>query len=272
LLKDFINKNLESNRDIEVIAKIIIFSLKSVEYKEDFYAYINHKLIRKTIIDKEDIFRLFQKRFDIIYNDFNQSQNEKKNIIIHFCSLLIDNSNSLSFKNQINFYIRKYDIKDNNYTRRRLFIKYIINHYIQICFENNIHNNFCLGLITLISKFLPSNKIRDFPNNLKNYMRESKDIYSFLYVLKHMLFIPQNLKCEDCFINSVQYLAQYDSYYKEKFIFFMDVKNFKIKNKKILYNLYKIPISIIKQYINNPDNEEIGHIYSQIKNIFINDN
>ena len=279
LLKNFINKNLELGKDIEVIAKIIIFSSKPVESKEDFYVYINDKLIQKTIIDKEDIFRLFQERFDIIYTDFNRSQEKKKNIIIHFCSLLIDNSNSLSFENQIDFYIKKYDIKDTNYNGRRLFIKYIINHYIQICLEKNIRNDFCLGLVTLISKFLPSNEIGEFPKVLEDYMKTSNKIYFLLYVLKQMLFITENLTCRKCIINSVECLAssviQYDSYYKEIFIFFMDaLKIFKIKKENTLYNLCKIPIAIIKKYNkkkNNPD-DKIKDIYSQIKNIFINNN
>ena len=275
LLKDFINKNLELNRNIEIIAKIIIFSPKPVELKEDFYAYINYKLIKKAIIDKEDIFRLFQKRFDTIYNDFNHSQKEKKNIIINFCSLLIDNSNCLYFQNQIiDLYIKKYDIKDTNYKGRRLFIKYIINHYIQICFENNNHNNFCLGLDKLILKFLPSNKIDGFPDILIDYMTHSKDIYSFLYVLNKMSFII-NSSCRKCFTRSVECLAVHvKKYYdKEILIFFKDVLEiFKIKNENTLYNLCKTQISkIIKKYNNNPDNK-IQHIHSQIENIFINDN
>ena len=278
LLKDFINKSLELNRNIEIIAKIIIFSPKPVELKEDFYAYINYKLIKKAIIDKEDIFRLFQKRFDTIYDDFNHSQKEKKNIIINFCSLLIDNSNCLFFQNQIiDLYIKKYDIKDTNYKGRRLFIKYIINHYIQICFENNNHNNFCLGLVKLIFKFLPSNEIDRFPDILKDYMthpKDPKDIYSFLCVLNEMSFII-NSSCRKCFTRSVECLAVHvkKDYYKEIFIFFKGVLEiFKIKNENNLYNLCKTQISkIIKKYNNNPDNK-IQHIYSQIKNIFINDN
>ena len=270
-LKKIVQKLIQE--DIEVIAKIIIFSSKPVESKEYFYVYIINMLEQKTMIDKEDVVRLFQEKFNIIYNDFNTAQIEFKRRILYFSNLLLLDSNSSSFENQINFYYKKYN---ESGVYKKLFIKRIILQYFQNGSVKNEHFNYNLDCLIQLIWSLLQIKEEQFPKNLKEYIeddRNSRPIYLHLYLLQSFIKNIQNQFVQDLFNESVNILANSitrdNFYHKEILNFFIEALEIFAKQKEhYLYNLCVIPITFINKYNNALQNRELFEIYTEIRKIF----
>ena len=273
LLEKVFDELLERNKDIEVIAKKIIFSSKPLNSKIIFYAYITNKLHKKTMIDKENVFKLFQEKFDTIYNDFSNPQLESKKLIIRFSSLLLCDSNPSSFKNKINFYKKRFKVSDD---RKHRFIVNIIQQYIKFNSEENGDNNYNLDcLIDLIWQLLDIKEIRNFPTSLNKYINFMKPIYLHLYLLQSFIRNIQNEFYQDSFKQGVEILVTSiktnNSYHKEIINFFIEaLEKFANKKENTLHTLCEIPIAFINEY-NKTLNQEMIPSYDQIKLIFTED-
>ena len=272
-LKQIFDELLLLNIDIEVIAKKIIFSSKPLNSKIIFYNYIKNKLYNKTMIDKENVFKLFQEKFDTVYKDFSNPQRENKKLITRFSSLLLWDSNSSSFKNKIDFYKTRFKVSDE---KKQRFIVCIIQQYIQFNSEENRDNNYNLDcLIDLIWQLLDIKEIRNFPTNLNKYINSMKYIYLHLYLLQSFIRNIQNEFYQDAFKQSVEILVTSiktnNSYHKEIINFFIEaLENFANKKENTLYTLCEIPIAFINEY-NRTLNQEMIPSYEQIKLIFTED-
>ena len=227
------------------------------------------------MIDKENVFKLFQEKFDTIYNDFSnrQTQLEKKTLIISFSSLLLWDSNSSSFKNKIDFYKTQLKASDD---RKHRFIVGIIQQYIKFNSEEKRDNNNNFDcLIDLIWQLLDIKEIRNFPTNLNKYIKFMKSIYLHLYLLQSFIKNIQNEFYQDSFKQSVEILVTSiqtnNSYHKEIINFFIEaLEKFANKHENTLYTLCEIPIAFINEY-NKTLNKEMIPSYEQIKSIFTED-
>ena len=182
----------------EVIGKLPIKS------KIDHYVMMND-FIKENNNNLENQFGIVQNNFNFIFNDFEQLKSSKedienKNIIVLFCSLRIDDSNTQSLNSAIKFFHDKY--RENN-SGTNLFIKDIINHYIQNWLQKETNNKCNSNLCKLLWEFLgfrnlgvSRKKFRVFPKMLENTIYDNRPIYSYLYLLKSFKEDPEQTREE----------------------------------------------------------------------------
>jgi hypothetical protein len=213
-----LNELYESHQ--EVIEKLLIFKSKPIKSKIKYY----FQMIKKINLTKlENPFKLVQNNFNYILNDFKQLKSSKedelnKKIIISFCSLKMDDSNTQYLDNTIKFFDDKYEENNGENNREtKLFIRSIISNHIQNWLEKE--TNICNpNLCTLVWKFLPFNvnELEDFPKCLENTTKHKRPIYFYLYLLKSFMEDIDRKRYQKCLSESGKILIEKakDHYYQ----------------------------------------------------------
>ena len=215
------------------IEKLLIFKARPIALKSEHYVTMND-FIKENKNNLKEQFGLIQNNFNFIFNDYEQLKSSKedienKGIIVLFCSLRIDDSNTQSLNGAIEFFRDEYR-KNNGGTK--LFIKNIISHYIQNWLQKETNNKCNSNLCKLLWEFLDLRKLgpkkfRVFPEMLEKTIHKNRPIYFYLYLLKSFMELPKRpiITCLDkskkILINTTK---MYEDYKKEINQFFKQVK------------------------------------------------